>query len=132
MAKQNVYQIEGKTPDEVKASRYGEKGKIRRDHLSQILTYVMNQENDAQPNTKDTRGILVYPAVDTELTKEEWNALRSQIATLEDLKSQNVISNRKPLTDIKFSDFLMSLYHLTIFSQLSYNFEQSDHIKIRR
>lgn len=48
-------------------SRYGEKGKIRRDHLSQILTYVMNQENNAQSYTKDTRGILVYPTVDTEL-----------------------------------------------------------------
>ena len=48
-------------------SRYGEKGKIRRDHLSQILTYVMNQENDAQPHTKETKGILVYPTVDTEL-----------------------------------------------------------------
>lgn len=48
-------------------SRYGEKGKVRRDHLSQILTYVMNQESDAQPHTKDTRGILVYPTVDTEL-----------------------------------------------------------------
>lgn len=49
------------------ASRYGEKGKIRRDHLSQILTYVMNQENESQPHTKDTQGILVYPTVDTEL-----------------------------------------------------------------
>ena len=28
-----------------------------------------------------------------QLTKEEWNALRSQFVTLEDLKSQNVISN---------------------------------------
>jgi hypothetical protein len=28
-----------------------------------------------------------------QLTKEEWNALRSQIATIEDSKSQNVISN---------------------------------------
>lgn len=28
-----------------------------------------------------------------QVTKEEWNALRSQIVTLEDLKSQNVISN---------------------------------------
>ena len=27
------------------------------------------------------------------LTKEEWNALRSQIVTIDDLKSQNVISN---------------------------------------
>lgn len=48
-------------------SRYGENGKIRRDHLSQILTYVMNLENDTQPHTKDTRGILVYPTVDIEL-----------------------------------------------------------------
>lgn len=48
-------------------SRYGEKGKIRRDHLSQILTYLMNQENEEHPHTKDTKGILVYPTVDTEL-----------------------------------------------------------------
>lgn len=48
-------------------SRYEEKGKIRRDHISQILSYVMNQENDSQPHTKDTQGILVYPTVDTEL-----------------------------------------------------------------
>lgn len=49
-------------------SRYGgEKGKIRRDHLSQILSYVMNQENETQPHTKNTLGILVYPTVDTEL-----------------------------------------------------------------
>ena len=48
-------------------SRYGDKGKIRRDHLSQILSYVMNQESEAQPHTKDAKGILVYPTVDTEL-----------------------------------------------------------------
>lgn len=48
-------------------SRYGERGKIRREHLSQILTYVMNQENDATLHTKDTKGILVYPTIDTEL-----------------------------------------------------------------
>ena len=48
-------------------SRYGEKGKIRRDHLSQILSYVMNQENEPLPQTKDTKGILVYPTVDKEL-----------------------------------------------------------------
>lgn len=48
-------------------SRYGEKGKIRRDHLSQILSYVMNQENEAQPHTKDTKGILVYPTIYTEI-----------------------------------------------------------------
>lgn len=48
-------------------SRYGEKGKVRREHLSQILSYVMNQENETQPHTKNAKGILVYPTVDTEL-----------------------------------------------------------------
>lgn len=48
-------------------SRYSGQGKIHRDHLSQIISYVMNQESDTQPHTKDTKGILVYPTVDTEL-----------------------------------------------------------------
>lgn len=48
-------------------SRYGGQGRIRRDHLSQILSYVMNQENEVQPHTKSAKGILVYPTVDKEL-----------------------------------------------------------------
>ena len=48
-------------------SRYSEKGKIRRNHLSQILSYLMNQENETQPHTKAAKGILVYPTVDTDL-----------------------------------------------------------------
>ena len=48
-------------------SRYGENGKIRREHLSQILSYVMNQEDEAAPQTKDTKGILVYPTVDADV-----------------------------------------------------------------
>ena len=48
-------------------SRYGEKGKIRREHLSQILSYVMNQESESLTQTKDAKGIIVYPTVDTEL-----------------------------------------------------------------
>lgn len=48
-------------------SRYGQNGKIRREHLSQILSYVMNQENEEQPYTKETKGILIYPTVDTEI-----------------------------------------------------------------
>lgn len=59
--------LDAKYYKETLVARYGEKGKLRRDHLSQILTYVMNQENDAQPHTKDTKGILVYPTVDAEL-----------------------------------------------------------------
>lgn len=59
--------LDAKFYRETLVSRYGEGGKIRREHLSQILTYVMNQENDAVPHTKETKGILVYPTVDTEL-----------------------------------------------------------------
>ena len=59
--------LDAKYYKETLASRYGEGGKIRREHLSQILTYVMNQENDTAPHTKDTKGILVYPTINTEL-----------------------------------------------------------------
>ena len=59
--------LDAKYYKETLVSRYGENGKIRRDHLSQILSYVMNQENDAIPYTKETKGILVYPTVDTEI-----------------------------------------------------------------
>ena len=59
--------LDAKYYKETLVSRYGEGGKIRREHLSQILTYVMNQENDSTPHTKDTKGILVYPMIDTEL-----------------------------------------------------------------
>ena len=59
--------LDAKYYKETLVSRYGEGGKIRREHISQILTYVMNQENDAIPHTKETKGILVYPTIDTEL-----------------------------------------------------------------
>ena len=59
--------LDAKYYKETLASKYGEGGKIRREHLSQILTYVMNQENSSVPHTKDTKGILVYPTIDTEL-----------------------------------------------------------------
>ena len=59
--------LDAKYYKETLVSRYGKNGKIRRDHISQILTYVMNQEKDSQPHTKETKGILVYPTTDTEL-----------------------------------------------------------------
>ena len=59
--------LDAKYYKETLVSRYGDSGKIRREHLSQILTYVMNQENKTQPHTKETKGILVYPTIDTEL-----------------------------------------------------------------
>lgn len=47
-------------------SRFEGKGaeKIRREHISQIIDYVINNEDEAQPYTLNTNGILVYPKVD--------------------------------------------------------------------
>lgn len=59
--------LDAKYYKETLVSRYGETGKIRREHLSQILTYVMNQERENQPHTQNTKGILVYPTIDMEL-----------------------------------------------------------------
>ena len=58
--------LDAKYYKETLVSKYGESGKIRREHLSQILSYVMNQE-DEDTFTKQTKGILVYPTVDLEL-----------------------------------------------------------------
>lgn len=57
--------LDAKYYKEALVSKFGESPKIRREHLSQILSYVMNQENEAT-YTKETKGILVYPSVDTE------------------------------------------------------------------
>lgn len=59
--------LDAKYYHETLASKYGSKGKIRREHLSQIITYVMNQENDNLPHTKNTDGILIYPTIDKDL-----------------------------------------------------------------
>ena len=38
--------------------------KVRREHLSQIISYVMNQEDSGNPHTFGTSGTLVYPTID--------------------------------------------------------------------
>lgn len=58
--------LDAKYYKETLVSRYGKGGKIRREHISQILSYVMNQENEDE-FTKETKGILVYPTVDMEI-----------------------------------------------------------------
>lgn len=59
--------LDAKYYKETLVAKYGEGRKIRREHLSQILTYVMNQEKEGISQTKETKGILVYPTIDTEL-----------------------------------------------------------------
>lgn len=59
--------LDAKYYHETLVSKYGNKRKIRREHLSQIITYVMNQEDDNIPHTKDTAGILIYPTTDKDI-----------------------------------------------------------------
>lgn len=59
--------IDAKYYKETLVSKYGNSPKIRRDHISQILTYVINQENNKADYTKEAKGIIVYPTVDINL-----------------------------------------------------------------
>lgn len=55
--------LDAKFYKETLLSKYGGQEKIRRDHLSQIISYVMNQEDRTKPNTLETSGILIYPTI---------------------------------------------------------------------
>ncbi len=56
--------LDAKFYREALVSKYGGKEKVRREHLSQILSYVMNQEDRSKPHTLNAYGALVYPTVD--------------------------------------------------------------------
>ena len=53
--------LDAKYYNEMFVSRYGVTKKLRREHVSQIISYVENQENPAIPYTLQTKGIMVYP-----------------------------------------------------------------------
>ncbi len=55
--------LDAKFYHESLVSKYGGQGKVRREHLSQIISYVMNQEDAARPHTLNTSGTLVYPTI---------------------------------------------------------------------
>lgn len=56
--------LDAKYYKETLVAKYGAQEKIRREHLSQIISYVMNQENSNNPHTFNTSGTLVYPTID--------------------------------------------------------------------
>lgn len=56
--------LDAKFYREALVSKFGAREKVRRDHLSQILSYVMNQEDRSKPHTMNACGALVYPTVD--------------------------------------------------------------------
>lgn len=53
--------LDAKYYNEMFVSRYGAARKLRRDHVSQITSYVVNQEDPTVPYTFHTKGIMVYP-----------------------------------------------------------------------
>lgn len=56
--------LDAKFYREALVSKFGGREKVRRDHLLQILSYVMNQEDRSKPHTMNACGALVYPTVD--------------------------------------------------------------------
>ncbi len=56
--------LDAKYYRETLVSKYGAQSKVRREHLSQIISYVMNQEDSDKPHTFSTSGTLVYPSID--------------------------------------------------------------------
>ncbi|MCQ2292857.1 MAG: hypothetical protein MJZ54_02325 [Bacteroidaceae bacterium] len=55
--------LDAKYYQQTLVSRFGQQGKIRREHLSQILSYVLNQEKPDDPQSLQTEGILIYPTI---------------------------------------------------------------------
>lgn len=72
--------LDAKFYREALVSKYGGREKVRRDHLSQILSYVMNQEDRSKPHTLNAcgerGGVLVSAAISTkekEVLREAMN-----------------------------------------------------------
>lgn len=53
--------------------------KIRREHISQIESYLIHQEDDRQPYTYSTEGVLIYPKVDKTLNAEYYSKKHKHI-----------------------------------------------------
>lgn len=53
--------LDAKYYNEMFVSRYGIAKKLRREHVSQITSYVESQEDTNVPHTLKTKGIMVYP-----------------------------------------------------------------------
>lgn len=63
--------LDAKYYKEMLTSRFETAKKLRRDHISQITSYVNNQEDKAFPYTLSTKGIMVYPK--TGIQEETFN-----------------------------------------------------------
>lgn len=63
--------LDAKYYKEMLAARFETAKKLRRDHISQITSYICNQEDKNIPYTLSTKGIMVYPK--TGIQEETFN-----------------------------------------------------------
>ena len=67
--------LDAKYYKEMLSARFETVKKLRRDHISQITSYVSNQEDKNIPYTLSTKGIMVYPK--TGIQEETFNFIQS-------------------------------------------------------
>lgn len=64
--------LDAKYYNEMFVSRYGTSMKLRREHISQIQSYIDNQEDPQRPYTLQANGIMVYPKTDIDVTNKDY------------------------------------------------------------
>lgn len=66
--------LDAKYYNDMFVSRYGAAKKLHRNHISQITSYVENQENPLVPYTLHTKGIMVYPKTNIDVVNKDFEA----------------------------------------------------------
>lgn len=64
--------LDAKYYNEMFVSRYGTSMKLRREHISQIQSYIDNQEDPERPYTLQANGIMVYPMTNVHFTEANY------------------------------------------------------------
>lgn len=64
--------LDAKYYQEMFVSRFGVNKNLRTDHIRQIESYIKNQEDPAVPYTLQTKGIMVYPKTDIDVTNKDY------------------------------------------------------------
>lgn len=64
--------LDAKYYNEMFVSRYGTSMKLRREHISQIQSYIDNQEDPQRPYTLQANGIMVYPMTNVHFTEANY------------------------------------------------------------
>ena len=64
--------LDAKYYQEMFVSRFGINKKLRTEHIRQIESYIKNQEDPSIPYTLQTKGIMVYPKTNVDVTNKDF------------------------------------------------------------